>query len=892
MATQKAYGSITIVDIGDLGTLSVYPEADSPNSVIYDPNQDGNNQYNPNWEVDALELSAKAYYGGKELTLSEDKFSITWYKRLGKEDLIEIGKIQNSVRTYSTARQTFETIDFNTGNLSIKKNVLTLSTPTISYVCKVIYTEPQSNIDLTAQGQLSFSIIAQPTTIKSCTITGESAFLYNGIGQLVGAEQITLKGNLQNCSVQEWLYKNRIDSNGNYKWTPVSEDFIDKTDRSKLTIDVKTHDSTTSNYFFDDVAVFKLQTNVANIYDVHTITKIRQGAPGTEILSVVLTNEDMYVPCNADGSLTDGALTNASTEVIVYNGNDVVTMDSTKVSITIDKTSNISGDWDAQVTDKKVYKITGMTKDGGDTGRVIFKVTYTEQEGVPPKESFKVFYLTKIKKGADGTSPLIYSLGVSTVTTTKTADNESSNGYVYTPNNFTVTSTVHDGNRTSAYAGKFRITPYISNVASNTPYFSMNNESEYTYGIGSLGVTTSRYTSFLVELLPAGSSNTTTASVLDRQTITVVSDGETGATGEDGIAIDMGNSADVIPCAPGGEVLAEQIINIPITVYKGIEKIAATIDIASGVASDSQEGPTKTDITSPSKSNDYKGMVQLTFAKGSKLGGRDRGEVIITITIDNNLTISKSYSWSKGRQGESSILLRAYAKTGNIINNGDNSVTLSGELTSGATSLTPTSWQWSKYDFTEQDYVVISGATSKDLTVSPNEVQSYASYKLTAVYSGNSYVDYITVQDKTDPLQVEIFSTLGDKITNGVGAGCVYARVFQNGEELDQLQNLKVSKDDPKENVQRNDIWVHINTAEEKVEIKKCIGFGVGNVPTWQVVSSPGFTCTYTWTFAKAEGEQTTLGKDGPEESNAKFLFVNGARINKKMQFNLEVTKN
>ena len=45
----KAYGSITIVDIGDLGTLSVHPEAYSPNSVIYDPNQDEGNRYNPSW---------------------------------------------------------------------------------------------------------------------------------------------------------------------------------------------------------------------------------------------------------------------------------------------------------------------------------------------------------------------------------------------------------------------------------------------------------------------------------------------------------------------------------------------------------------------------------------------------------------------------------------------------------------------------------------------------------------------------------------------------------------------------------------------------------------------------------------------------------------------------
>jgi hypothetical protein len=37
MSTQ-AYGSITIVDLNDIGTLSIVPESNSPKTVIYDPN--------------------------------------------------------------------------------------------------------------------------------------------------------------------------------------------------------------------------------------------------------------------------------------------------------------------------------------------------------------------------------------------------------------------------------------------------------------------------------------------------------------------------------------------------------------------------------------------------------------------------------------------------------------------------------------------------------------------------------------------------------------------------------------------------------------------------------------------------------------------------------------
>ena len=41
-----AYGSITIVDIGDLGELSVTPQSNQPIMVIYDPDS---NSYSPNW---------------------------------------------------------------------------------------------------------------------------------------------------------------------------------------------------------------------------------------------------------------------------------------------------------------------------------------------------------------------------------------------------------------------------------------------------------------------------------------------------------------------------------------------------------------------------------------------------------------------------------------------------------------------------------------------------------------------------------------------------------------------------------------------------------------------------------------------------------------------------
>jgi hypothetical protein len=156
-----------------------------------------------------------------------------------------------------------------------------------------------------------------------------------------------------------------------------------------------------------------------------------------------------------------------------------------------------------------------------------------------------------------------------------------------------------------------------------------------------------------------------------------------------------------------------------------------------------------------------------------------------------------------------------------------------------------------------------------------------ASYRVDVVYGGKTYSDYISVQDKTDPLQVEIFSTLGDKITNSVGVGCIYARVFQEGVELDELQNLTVSTTAPSSKVE-GDVWAHIDESTQKIILKKWNG------SSWAAFTLSDTKCNYKWTFGDYDGKATNLNNQ--DNSTAKFLYIQGSYITKKMQFNLEVT--
>lgn len=843
MAIAKAYGSITIVDIGDLGTLSVYPESNQPTSVIYDPNTNGGT-YNPSWTSTNLQLTPVIYYGGTQIDTKNAAISVVWKRKVGSG-------AENDI-----AASNGEGMSSDSKILTVNKNVLNSDNPIITYICTVTYKEPQTGTELTAKGQISFSLISQPTSIKSCSIVGESVFLYNGDKSIKGAESITLTAKLSNCDVNNWQYK---DANGD--WQTISGQVS-----TELTVSAKDN----TDYFVNDVAIIRLNTNIDTLYDLHSITKIYDGAAGQDVLAVSLSNEDMYVPCDKGGNILQGGLDKAITTITVYNGNDDVTTDAA-TTITV-ATSGATGAW---TTQNKTYKVSNIS---ALTATIEFTVTYAVSSTVS-KIVKKTFYLTKLLAGADGVSPTIHELRLSTTTLNKTALT-----HTYTPSSFTISAKAITGTTESDYAGRFKI---YANDSTTASYTSQNDESSYTF----TPTSGTQYSSFKVELYEAGGFST----IRDTQTITIVSDGAPGNEGPAGVSFDFGNPTDIIPCTTGGKVLSAHTITIPFAAYQGTNRVACAatlpVTLPSGMSV----------VSNTAATTSANGVITISVAQNETLGGTattyDTGAINITLTttgLDVNTSTTKTYTWTKNRQaaaGTSAVLLRAYAPNGNIINNGENDVTLSCTLTEGVTTVTPTSYKWYVFNNATSEYVQITSAntygghtgyTTDTLTVPATAVSSYASYYIEVTYGGKSYKDYIAVQDKTDPLQVEIFSTLGDKITNSVGVGCIYARVYQNGTELDELQNLKVSSTEPASPLE-GDVWAHIDEATQKIILKKRQG------DSWVAFTLTDAQCNYKWTFGDYDGVATNLNNQS--NSTEKFLYIQGSYITKKMQFNLEVTK-
>ena len=165
MATTS-YGSITIVDITDVGEFSVYPQANKAQTQIYNPDKSGDLAYTPDWHANnnALIITPTAFYAGKNKT---SVATYSWKKYI------------NGVETSFTANE----IVANTArheSLTVNANVLTISNPVVTYEVKAEYSSSEfGETPLEAVGRIDFSLISQGSSVPSVRIVGENIFAYN-----------------------------------------------------------------------------------------------------------------------------------------------------------------------------------------------------------------------------------------------------------------------------------------------------------------------------------------------------------------------------------------------------------------------------------------------------------------------------------------------------------------------------------------------------------------------------------------------------------------------------------------------------------------------------------------------------------------------------------------
>ena len=346
--------------------------------------------------------------------------------------------------------------------------------------------------------------------------------------------------------------------------------------------------------------------------------------------------------------------------------------------------------------------------------------------------------------------------------------------------------------------------------------------------------------------------------------------GDPGSNGSGGLSVILGNETQAIACTSAGKTSAASTISIPFTGYVGITQTACSCTV--GTLPTGITVKTNTAATASAA-----GKLEFSVAASSDLGAAATltGDITLTFTISNK-TVTKVFTWIKakaGSNGTSAVVFSVYAPNGTVVQNQSGSLTLATSAYSGTTAITNATYQWAKY--VNGTWTNISGATSSTLTVSGSDIVSIQSYRCTMTYSSKTYVDVITVEDKSDPYVSEMLSIGGFTVKNNLGGVVPYVIVRTNQKEVDALLGI-ISETAPS-TPKSGDYWYKIDHSAKSVTLMKYSG------TAWATTTDKQ-TMTYTWYAQDKDGKEMTFGKTG------KVIYLSAADIDSIMTLQCDVS--
>ena len=900
--SNLSYGSITITDLTDLGQLSAQIAGNMPNTVIYDEDQ---NSFNPDWSVSAtnLQLSPIILYGGTSLSGNASGLTVTWKKKIGTGEPAVITSGINS----------------STKVLTVSDNPFSVSSPNvmpsfITYILEVRYADSSLGLTqqnaLQAESRITFSLLTQHSSLKSCKIMGESIFSFDQFRQIkTGFETITLTSSIRGVgvSIDKWYYKN------GQNWVA----YPGTNNTNTLTV------SYNDNVFFGDKAIIKLQTSDANIYDIHNILRLYDGAPGTKNILGALTNDDQVIPADSSGVPAAGGLAEAKTEFQILEGGINITSQyqiqissspqynatTFKYSKSKDGTTWVNGN--TNTTDYG-YNRVRIDTIGNDV--VVGNITFRAKKNLADDSEdpiTRTFSISKVKTGLDGISPAIYSLNCSAIAVNKTAGDSPS----FNPSTVTVTGQKKVGNPNNGETDVEILkggTIIITDAnGQNSHTFTASSEGNTTYTIANQNPTLLSYgasTGFLIVSLYDSSGK-----LLDNQRIIFTPDGTDGQPGQQGpvgpgaINMDIGNPAEGIPCTNNYKTIENpHSIVIPFRAFQGGQKVACTLNTQNlGKIA----GVTGT-VVQPSSQNGYEGSLSYSIPQNTTLPTAS-GTIVMTFTVGTQ-TVTENFTWAAnlsgkdGIDGKNAVILRLYTPNGTntFVNETPTSITLEAILTEGSNTVTSsgTDWIWKKYK-TGSGYVQVDkygvewdGTTNastrkptNSITINKDSVNSYASYQCSVKYGTNSdtYTEYFSIFDKSDPIQINVMCSFGEQITNGQGVGALYVIVTRNGQEIDNIKTKVFSETAP--SAVSGSYYYKLDKTNKTISLMK------SNGSTWtDVTSTEQYTGNYEWSFRDKDGNELTTNIPATNGSGnlhkQKVIYIDGTFINKKIIADVAVT--
>lgn len=157
--------------------------------------------------------------------------------------------------------------------------------------------------------------------------------------------------------------------------------------------------------------------------------------------------------------------------------------------------------------------------------------------------------------------------------------------------------------------------------------------------------------------------------------------------------------------------------------------------------------------------------------------------------------------------GADGIVLVITTPDGSTVRNGEGSLTANGVIYKGGKEVTGSTYQWYKMNpsgagdadsgtgwdkLTGSNNSGTSGYTTKNLIIPASAIASSATFMVIVNYSGEKYRQQVTVNDITDPYEVQVLGT--EFFKNAQGTNTYTAKVYQSGREIDVNGSLYTYK--------------------------------------------------------------------------------------------------
>ena len=897
MATS--FGSITIVDITDVGEFSVSPSCNSALTIIYD---EDTNTYSPSWEGNGsvpLQITPSCYYAGVKVIANK----YIWYRKEGIGTAAKIWDTSETTTTTANGERVENTGDYK-GRLTVSKNQFNNYTQ-LTYVVEAYYVVPGIDNPLMAQGQITFSKLTQNSDARNIDITGTNSFIYNynNAGTLVPEyNSVTLSGRkTSNLSfaANPWSYGYDVATMVANNGTAITDTSIYSTSGNVASLTASTNFLGNHN-----LVIFRLSSNDNNVYDLFTVYKLvngKDGAAGSELVVATLDNDDQSIPFDKEGV---GYYTDAVSTITIFEGNNDVTSDYT-ISLTP------SNDGAATPTNTVTYTasnnnrtvtITGIT---APTGYIIFTCTPTQASGRTGQltKKFSLIKVTAGEDGVDGETPIYYDLKASVLAVNATnTSNVDGNGQSvtlsYSPSTIVFTAWKHEYNKTNGVWEQIIDTTndiYIDGVKKNREASGTNKDK--------VVVTLANGTTYndIVGELHKGS----TTNILDRQTVVITHDGGRGSQGEEGAAgasavnLILGNEHQNFPTTAKKKTSGNISITIPIELKVGA--ITRNDLITNGVNNVTLNFGGSPAVTRTLTWNGTNCQFTGSIPDNTVITNNS-GAVSITIPYyvpdgEGNATattasVVKTFTWATSSAGKETVILQLSTPDGTLFDNGTGTRRAVAVLKEGDADVSSSAtWKWEKY---ESGYQEITGATSSTYTINAENVSGYISLKVTASYDADGdgtaeqYIGYVTFEDHGDLLQVTVHSTVGTQLVNGQGAGAIYARVMFNGKQIDAINTgIEVVDSLPQTSDTREQV---ILLTVPQSGNKSAVLYTHTTGTAWKAMGSNDlpFQATYVWTF-RNENDEVISGSSLGIDTNGKCLYVDKSVVSNKLTADVEV---